>query len=149
MRVEVSFGRKKHYTGIVVALFQSTNQTKTKPILSLLDEHSLLDATHLQFWEWMSEYYMCTPGEVMNAAMPAVLKVESQQKVLRLLETSEIPVECSDAEYLILEALDIKNQLTIQEIQSLLQEERIIPIIQKMIEKNWISFNLVTFVFLP
>ncbi|MBK7797376.1 MAG: primosomal protein N' [Saprospiraceae bacterium] len=139
MRVEVSFGRKKHYTGIVVALFQSTNQTKTKPILSLLDEHSLLDATHLQFWEWMSEYYMCTPGEVMNAAMPAVLKVESQQKVLRLLETSEIPVECSDAEYLILEALDIKNQLTIQEIQSLLQEERIIPIIQKMIEKNWIS----------
>ncbi len=78
-RVIVPFGRKKFYTGIVTGLTHiAPDGYEVKDIASLLDEEPIVRHPQLKFWNWVADYYLCTPGEVMRAAMPAGLKVESE-----------------------------------------------------------------------
>ena len=48
-------------------------QDKIRPITELLDTAPMVSDAQLQLWQWMSEYYMCTIGEVMAAALPGGL----------------------------------------------------------------------------
>ncbi len=73
--VSVQFGPRKIATGIVRSLSTEKPPYKNiKPILSLLFPEPVVDTAQMQLWEWMAAYYMCTPGEVMRAALPAMLK---------------------------------------------------------------------------
>ena len=78
-RVIVQFGRKKVYTGIVASITAICPQGfEPKPILAMLDDGPIICRPQLQLWEWVAEYYLCSVGEVMKAALPAGLKVESE-----------------------------------------------------------------------
>lgn len=78
-RVIVPFGKKKFYTGIVAALTPVAPQGyEVKDIALVLDEEAVVRHPQLKLWSWMADYYLCTPGEVMRAAMPAGLKIESE-----------------------------------------------------------------------
>ena len=50
---------------------------KIRPIETIIDTTPIVSAEQLSLWQWMSDYYMCTLGEVMNAAMPAGLLDDS------------------------------------------------------------------------
>jgi len=79
MRVLVQFGKKKLYSGIIHEIHQDKPEHfEPKPIISFLDEKALLNQYQLQFWDWISSYYMCSIGEVMNAALPHGLKLQSE-----------------------------------------------------------------------
>ncbi len=77
-RVYVPFGTRKRYTGIVADLHTNTPAFTVKPIISMLDAQGILRHPQLKFWKWLSEYYLCTLGEVYKAAVPTGLKVESE-----------------------------------------------------------------------
>ena len=48
-------------------------QTKIRPITQVLEAAPAVSPEQLQLWQWMSDYYMCTLGEVMSAALPSGL----------------------------------------------------------------------------
>lgn len=78
-RVVVQFGKKKLYTGIVVRIHNSRPDFEIiKEIAEIVDSAPLLNEEVLKYWEWMAGYYMCTPGEVMKAALPSSLYPESE-----------------------------------------------------------------------
>lgn len=78
-RVIVQFGKKKFYTAIVTALTpQKPEGYDIKPIVSTLDNSPILRHPQLKLWDWVTDYYLCSVGEVMKAALPAALKVESE-----------------------------------------------------------------------
>lgn len=78
-RVIVQFGRKKYYTGIVTGLSHIAPEGyEVKDISMMLDNYSIVKHPQLKFWDWVSEYYLCSPGDVYKAAVPAGLKVESE-----------------------------------------------------------------------
>jgi len=78
-RVLVPFGRKKIYTAIVVQLHDHKPQGyEVKAILATLDDHPIVRHPQLRFWQWIADYYLCSPGEVYKAALPSGLKVESE-----------------------------------------------------------------------
>jgi len=80
MRVTVQFGRKRMYTGVIRKVHNHISDTyAVKDILSLPDDVPVVDENQFLLWEWISEYYMCSLGEVFKAAMPSALKVESQE----------------------------------------------------------------------
>ncbi len=82
-RVIVPFGRKKFYTGIVTGLSNiGPDDYEVKDIAFQLDSKPILLHPQLKFWQWVADYYLCTPGEVMRAAMPAGLKVESETFIM-------------------------------------------------------------------
>ncbi len=75
VRVIVPFGEKRSFTGLVRRLAgQPPQDFAPKDIEQVLDPSPLVGETHFRFWEWMASYYLCSPGEVMNAALPAGLK---------------------------------------------------------------------------
>jgi len=109
MRVEVSFGRNKIYSGIVKNIHnEKPDSYSVKPILSILDKFPIVTENQLKFWEWMAAYYMCSEGEVMNAALPAYLKLEGES-ILSLNVDAEIDdSQLSDDEFILIEALRSK-----------------------------------------
>ena len=73
--VSVQFGARKIVGGIVRRVHDETPPyKKIKPVLSLLFPEPIVSPEQMKLWEWMAEYYMCSVGEVMRAAMPAMLK---------------------------------------------------------------------------
>lgn len=78
-RVIVPFGRRKSYTGIVSALTPiEPKGYEVKEIMMRVDDHPVVRHPQLKFWNWVADYYLCTPGEVFKAAVPAGLKIESE-----------------------------------------------------------------------
>jgi primosomal protein N' (replication factor Y) len=66
MRVAVPFGKSKIYTGIVHRVHQENTATyEVKDIEFIIDEQPVVTESQLQFWEWISSYYLCAVGQVM------------------------------------------------------------------------------------
>jgi primosomal protein N' (replication factor Y) len=137
MRVEVMLGSNKRYAGIIKNL--STEKPagfNPKPILGVLDDAPIVFPAQLQLWEWIAAYYMCTEGEVMQAAVPSHLKISSESVFILNEEAIIDGQNLSDTEFIISEALLIKKQLSLVEIQKLLDKKSVYPIINKLIQKG-------------
>ncbi len=106
-RVIVNFGRKKSYTGIVAALTPVEPQGyEVKDIVMKIDDEPIVRHPQMKFWQWVADYYLCTPGEVMKAALPAGLKIESETFISPVAGWEEDPADrLSVRETAILEAL--------------------------------------------
>ena len=70
----VQLGARKIYTGIVWAITSERPPFRTKQIQRILYPEPLLSAEQRRLWEWIADYYMCTVGEVMRAALPSKMK---------------------------------------------------------------------------
>jgi primosomal protein N' (replication factor Y) len=83
MRVVVPFGKGKLYTGICIRVHEEIPQNyQAKFIEHLLDERPITTKRQHQFWEWVASYYMAPIGDVVNASLPANLKLASETKVV-------------------------------------------------------------------
>ncbi len=75
--VKVQLGPSKYYTGVVWRLHGDRPPYKTIKTVDEYVVHSpALSARQMRLWEWIAQYYMCTLGEVMKAALPGALKPE-------------------------------------------------------------------------
>ncbi len=109
-RVEVQFGQRKIYSGLVKRLHnEKPDIYAVKPIRSLLDLVPVVNEQQLKFWEWIASYYACAGGDVMNAALPSHLKLVSETCVVLNEDVSIDANELTDDEFLLLQALDIKR----------------------------------------
>jgi len=144
-RVEVVFGKTKKYAAIIKTITNNAPDYPTKPILNVLDDAPLLYAQQLQLWQWMSEYYMCSEGEVMAAALPANFKLSSETILIYNEEIGEDFSHLNNEEFIVAEALLLKNQLQLTEVQQLLDNSHVYPVIKKLIDKNvcfiWEALN--------
>jgi primosomal protein N' (replication factor Y) len=137
MRVEVILGANKRYAGIVKKLIdQKDIGFKAKSILGILDDAPIVYPEQMALWEWMAKYYMCTEGEVMQAAIPSHLKISSETVFIINEQYIRDAQNLSDAEYIISEALEIKKTLNLVEIQKLLDKKSVYPIMNKLIQKG-------------
>jgi primosomal protein N' (replication factor Y) len=138
MRVEVEFGKRKHYAAIVASLSDSSEWELPKPILALLDEVPTIGSAQLDFWNWICEYYLCGPGEVMLAALPPAFRLGSETHLYLHAPPEAGSEDIADDEYLILEALELRDEISIREVQNILQKQSVLPLVYRMIEKRWI-----------
>lgn len=137
VRVEVVLGRNKKYAGVVKRLHdQKPEAFETKDILNVLDAEPIVFKGQLQLWEWIAHYYMCTEGEVMAAALPAHFKLSSETVLIYNEEYGEDFTPLDHDEYLVAEALLLKKELSIAEVQELLDSSRVYTVIKKLIEKK-------------
>ncbi|MDB5230358.1 MAG: helicase PriA essential for oriC/DnaA-independent replication, partial [Chitinophagaceae bacterium] len=137
IRVEVVLGRNKKYAGIIKSLStQKPPAFDPKPVLNILDKEPVVSVTQLSLWQWIAEYYMCSEGEVMNAAVPANLKLSSETILSWNENRGDDFSDLDDSEYLVAEALQIKQELKIDEIQQILDINNVYPVIKRLIEKK-------------
>lgn len=136
LRVEVEFGGAKRYAGLVSRLHHETPPHKFKSILSIIDEEPVLNEKTLQFWQWLAEYYCCSLGEVMEAALPANLKLASERRLVLSPLYDGSFTGLNDKEYLIAEALSIQETITIDDVRKILDQKTIYHIIKSLLDKK-------------
>ena len=136
LRVTVQFGKRKLYTALVRRVHNiKPVEYDVKSILSILDDIPLVNEIQLKFWEWIAEYYMCSPGEVFKAALPTGLKLESETKVFPVSDYDE-NIMLNETEELVLNALQKQKVLNIKGIMSLTDKRDVMPTLKSMLDKG-------------
>ncbi len=139
-RVMVQFGRKRIYSAIVWRIHNLPPREEIKEILGLLDKDLLIQKPHIKFWEWLSAYYLCTLGEVMRAALPSGLKLESQTRI-QYLDSFEKEKDLSEFEQLALQFIQHNPGTSLEELGKILKRKNPLPVIKSLIEKAAVSLE--------
>ena len=135
-RVEVSLKNKK-YAGVVKRLHDEKPAAfEPKEMLNVLDTEPIVFDEQLQLWQWISNYYICSEGEVMAAALPAHFKLSSETILILNEEYGDDFSALDHDEYLVAEALLIKKELKTDSIQQILDSSHVYPVIKRLIEKK-------------
>ncbi|MEZ4787716.1 MAG: primosomal protein N' [Flavobacterium haoranii] len=138
MRVAVPFGKTKIYTALVLSKHHNLPQLyQPKEIHQILDDKPIVNEIQLKHWEWISNYYMCSLGEVFRSALPSGFVLESET----IISSSKDEVnreEVKDDEFLILDALENNSSITVNEVIKILGKKTVLPILNKMLSNGLI-----------
>jgi primosomal protein N' (replication factor Y) len=142
MRVAVPFGKSKIYTGLVYELHHNAPEIyEAKDIEQILDEAPVINPKQLELWEWIAQYYMCTLGDVLRAALPGGLLLESET----IISKNEIKIDegelLNDDEFLVYEALHHQSELKVKDLVAILGKKHILPVLKSLLEKKAINLK--------
>ncbi len=84
--VRVIFANRP-YTGIILETDAApgTDISRIKTIISVERSLAPVSAAEMKLWKMVSDYYLCTPGEVFKAAYP-LMKISQQETLARMQE---------------------------------------------------------------
>lgn len=133
-RVVVPFGKSKSYTGIVINIHsKSDTDYKLKEVIAILDESSIILPRQYEFWRWIADYYLCNIGDVLKAALPSGLKVESET-IVELNENYLPDSSFSPVEQKILDLLGKEKNISIIQLQKDSGIKNLLPTVKSLIE---------------
>ena len=136
MRVAVSFGKSKMYTGLVLNIHTNAPTLyEAKEIHQILDEIPLVNEKQLQHWQWIANYYMCSLGDVYRASLPSAFLLESETIIYKNNTFLDETI-LADDEFLIFEALQQQSQLTIHQVIAILGKKKVMPIVNALLKKE-------------
>ena len=137
MRVIVPFGNNKLYAGIVERVHENTpKQFSVKYILDVIDKRPVVSEAQYRLWQWMADYYMCTIGEVMAAALPSALRLASETKVKIHPEFDGDVSVLTPYELKVMELLIHRETMTVAEVGKSMQIAKVLPIIKSLVDKH-------------
>ena len=141
-RIIVQFGAKKYYTAIVARIYEAETEPcpNIKEVVSLLDNHPTVLLSQLDFWKWIASYYMCSIGDVYKAALPSVLKIESETYVIKD-ESYEGIQPLTPTEQIIFDLLSENQAVRISELENRLKIKYVIPHIKSLSDKKAIHLS--------
>ena len=135
-RVVVSFGRRKFYTAIVTRVhYAAPEGYETKDISEVLDPSPILLPGQLEFWQWLAEYYLCTPGDVYKAALPSGMKLESET-IVEYNPDFESEAPLPEREQLIMDLLSRDTEQCVTQLEKSSGLKHILPIIKSLLDKE-------------
>jgi len=142
MRVLVPFGGKKIYTGIVFELHDIAPENfVAKEVISILDEYPIVPEQQINFWNWLSNYYLCNLGEIYRFAFPSSLKLESET-YLKLKPNAVIEFENLDVnEMYLIQALEVRQLINLTDIEAFIPKKEIIKTINSLIDLQYIEID--------
>ena len=134
-RVAVPFGKSKVYTAIVYQVHdQAPEGYKTKSIDQILDQTPIITPQQIKHWQWMASYYMCTLGEIVKAALPSAFLLESETVVSLCVNAAVDPAKISDAAYLVIEALQQRSPLHINDVRAVLDSTQVVKVLKDLLD---------------
>ncbi|HEY0262144.1 MAG TPA: primosomal protein N', partial [Chitinophagales bacterium] len=96
-------------------------------------------------WTWLASYYMCTEGEVMNAALPSGFKLSSETNIV-FNESYDGDFDAlSNDEFLIVQMLKAQREISISQIQKTLEKRQVYKFLKPLFERG-IAFTSEDFV---
>jgi primosomal protein N' (replication factor Y) len=142
MRVLVPFGGKKIYTGIVFELHDNAPENFTaKEIISMLDDKPIVPEEQIRFWNWLSEYYLCSLGEIYRFSFPSSLKLESET-YLKLKPGIAVDFENLDVnEMYLVQALEVRQLINLTDIEAFIPKKDIIKTVNSLIDLQYIEID--------
>ena len=139
IRVIVQFGKSKVITGVIINVHQKAPQVyAAKPLLDILDAEPVLSELQIQFMQWVASYYLCTFGEVLNAALPSGLKLSSESKIQLHPDRdwNESEYVFDDKEIILLQELENNDSMTYQQAADTLELKSAFKYIKSLVQKE-------------
>ena len=138
-RVLVQFGPKKVFTGIVFSLHNDPPVGyKSKELLDVIGSSPALNPIQFSFYSWISSYYMCEIGEVVDAAIPSGLKISSESYISIDPDVETDNLDLSDREFQLLEVLKA-GERRIDEVAEALELKSIYTHVKSLSEKKAVN----------
>lgn len=137
-RAIVQFGDRKIVTGLIYSINEDVPKDfEAKSILEILDDFPAVNEIQLKLFQWIADYYMCTLGEVMNAALPSGLKLssESMVQIHPAFSLTESTLDFSEKELMLLNRLQ-NDTMTYTEISKFLGVKFIFTILKSLSSKE-------------
>jgi len=140
IRIEVVFGKSKRYAALVVELHdEAPIEYKAKSLLSIIDEKPIITERQYNLWQWVSKYYCCSLGEVMNAALPGNFKLSSETLVTLSPIYDPNYQGLNNAEFMVCEALSFQQELSVDAIRKILDKKNkqaVYPVVNSLLQKK-------------
>ena len=143
-RVVVPFGNRKFYTGIVTEIGNTPPEGNfdVKEIASTLDDGPIIRRPQIQLWDWIADYYLCSPGDVFRAALPAALKVESETFIEAAPDVDLSETHLTERESAIFQLLSHKEgRMKISEIEKSTGFSGVNALVSSMLEKEAVMIS--------
>jgi len=134
-RVVVQFGSRKFYSALVKSVLDQAPSYETKPVEVIIDEQPIVLGIQFIFWEWIAKYYLCTEGDVMRAALPAGLKLESRTTISYNHDWEETE-KLKPSELTLLNFIESQKQTTVEQLNRLTRKNSVYQTIQKLLAKG-------------
>ncbi|MDD6783179.1 MAG: primosomal protein N' [Prevotellaceae bacterium] len=141
-RVIVPFGRGKLYTAVVVALSDKAPEGdfQIKKVVDVVDSVPIVGERELRLWQWVADYYICSPGEVMKAALPSGMKLAGETSV-RLVEDYEGQDRLGRVETEIVDLLAKSKCNTLAVLQKKVPGSSLMRAVRSLIAKGIVEIN--------
>ncbi|PVH24053.1 replication restart helicase PriA [Sphingobacterium corticibacter] len=142
VRVIVQFGKNRIYAAIVERVTEEAPlRYEAKYILDVVDEQGIVGVQQLDFWHWIADYYMCHLGDVMQAALPAALKMASETKIRSADQEDLDRSGLNDKAFLVMDALDVAGELRISDVIKILGQKTVFPLLKSLFDKGFILIS--------
>ncbi len=139
-RAVVQFGKSKIYSGIIYSIHDKMPEAyQVKYILDIIDDEPIVNSKQLDFWKWISEYYMCNIGDVMQAALPSAMKLSSETVISIHNDFDGDITHLNPKELIIANACSENENVKISDIGKLIEVQKVMPIIKNLIQKKVIQ----------
>jgi primosomal protein N' (replication factor Y) len=146
-RVLVPFGKKK-LSGAIVSFPTATTIKGLKPLLDILDAEPTFSGEMLKLTRWMSEYYFAPWGEVLKAATPQGLTIESTQHVRLIVDDIgpllEETKQVAPKQHAALVALQQSKELTVSQLEKRTRARSIHALLHQMEQRGWVRVEETT-----
>ena len=137
-RVVVPLGNKR-WTGVVWEAHNRPPQGHAvRDVEAVVDDRPVFVPRQMAMLAWIAEHYMCTLGEVVGAALPAGMKLESTTRIV-LHPEAHLRSEAglSAPALVLLDALHVRDGLTLRECAEVLDVQHPQRLIKELIQRGW------------
>ncbi|MFZ2324668.1 MAG: primosomal protein N' [Ignavibacteriaceae bacterium] len=130
VRAVAPFG-KRTITGFIINLASTTSLKKNevKPITDILDDKPIFTNKTLKFYEWLSDYYLCSLGEALKLLVPQGTEVETKRKIIVdknfVLDLLEKEKKKDSLKFKILLELSKRDELSFSSLQKIIKKKNI------------------------
>lgn len=143
-RVLAPFGRRQ-LTGYIIDLKHETEITDLKEIEDILDATPILSKEILKLTNWIAEYYLSSWGEVIEAALPTGINLESRKRVIlsenldreKILDLEKINIDQKD----LLLLLQRKGRQLVAQLDNNFGKQNLNYNLLALRQKGYISFS--------
>jgi primosomal protein N' (replication factor Y) (superfamily II helicase) len=136
-RIVVPFGKTKILTAVIQHIHNTPpREYEAKYIIDLLEESPSVNSLQLKFFHWLADYYLCTLGEVLQAALPSGLKINTTSLVQRNPYFQEEEKVLSIEEQLVMQQLSTDKPVESANLEELVGQKSISKVLKALVNKE-------------
>lgn len=143
-RVVVPFGSKRYVTGIIESMsdIKPNDVASFKEVAEVLDIAPTVIHPQIKFWHWIADYYMCPIGDVMKAALPSGLKLESESVVEPADDIeADILENLSKRDFKIFTIVSEKNRISLKDLAKTMGMASVESAVSRMVDLGVLSVH--------
>lgn len=141
-RVMVQFGKQRIYSALIYKVHQNEpREYKPKELLDVIDIRPIVNDYQFKLWEWISDYYMCSLGEVMIAALPSALKLQSESQISLINHDAFYGTTLTSKESEVISALEGEEKLPVSLVAKKTGIKNVLKYVRALIDKEVIELH--------